>query len=222
MRERPIMFSGPMVRAILKGKKSQTRRVVKHGLTHRQFVCPSPDSQGLFSLHECSDEPFDFIRCPYGTTGEYLWVRETWQCVRPVGPDRELETCVPRFRLSDGKLYNANGERIIYAADHDFEDPPRWRPSIFMPRKASRITLEIIRVRCERVQAIGRDGRKAHDVLAEGIPQSAIDEWAKWIHKDDAPAHAYSVLWDSINGKKHPWSSNPWVWVIEFRRTPGR
>ena len=90
-------------------------------------------------------------------------------------------------------------------------------PSIHMPRWASRITLEVTDVRVERVQDIGKDGSIARDILAEGIPQSAIDIQHKWFHPDDSPAIAFSQLWDSTNAKRgFDWESNPWVWVVGF------
>ncbi len=107
-------------------------------------------------------------------------------------------------------------DSILFRCDSGTSPNLVFRPSIFMPRWASRITLEIVAVRVERLQDIGKDGRKAHDVLAEGITDGQIEQWRQWLHPDDAPAHTYGVLWESINGKGS-WALNPWVWVIEFK-----
>jgi hypothetical protein len=92
-----------------------------------------------------------------------------------------------------------------------------WKPSIFCKRIHSRITLEITEVRVQRLHEIGKDGRHAKDVLAEGITDAQIEHWRKWLHPDDAPAHTYGVLWNSINGVGS-WDNNPWVWAITFKR----
>ena len=163
MKEIPILFSSPMVRAILDGRKSQTRRVVK-------------------SLH----------LCPYGEKGSILWVRETFVAL--------------------------SKDNILYRADDRYPDsitPLKWKPSIFMPRWASRITLEITGVRVERLQDISEE-----DALTEGCENYLCGGYDFSYHGYECkPAVAnYRRLWDSINGKKYPWKSNPLVWVISFRR----
>jgi len=159
-RERPILFNGPMVQAILAGTKTQTRRVVKTDFHH--------DPEKLTAAH-----------CPHGNPGDRLWVRETW-CIQPGG--------------------------YGYRADNDPTDNPcKWRPSIHMPRIASRITLDITAVRVNRLQDI-----TTLDIIDEGV-------WPVDHTFGDNKAHRKWIkLWDSINGKKAPWASNPWVWVIEF------
>lgn len=178
MSERPILFSGPMVRAILDGRKTQTRRVIEADI---KFV-----ANGI---------PYGFslaIPCPYGKPGDQLWVRETFAAI---------------------------GKRVFYRADHDSAD---WagmsgiygfvtRPSIFMPRAVSRITLEIESVRVERLKDISAD-----DVAAEGVTPHCNEDHLT--HHVACPIEAYERIWNSINGKKHPWASYPWVWVITFRR----
>ncbi len=186
-RERPILFSAPMVRALLAGTKTQTRLVVK-GVDQWH-----PDSRTvkLIGLGDdgCAAMPYDefdrmlggAIKGPYGKPGDRLWVRETW------APD-EYE-----------------GQREFYRADDEHFMPPcGWKPSIHMPRMASRITLEVTGVRVERLQDIS-----AGDAWAEGISFSP----------DVDPVHEYQDLWEQINGPGS-WSTNPWVWVVEFRRLP--
>lgn len=206
MRERPILFSGPMVQAILVGRKTVTRRVLK----------PQPDSDGGPPLAtgwfhpETADGgpgPHTFgvygvdwhVRCPYGAPNDRLWVRETF------APN-----------------YFARG-LPGYRTDWDGRFPePRWRPSIFMRRHESRITLEVVSVRVERLQEITEE-----DARAEGVRPSD----AAVVFQNDASGRphqrsdmgmthlgAFAILWDKINGSRAPWVSNPWVWRVEFRR----
>ena len=215
MKERPILFSGEMVRAILDGRKTQTRRVVK----------PQPDCNTTALGHVGSgpcvvlamrNRMYE-IPCPYGQPGDRLWVKETFYCDDYRYPD------IPKDEqdedLRDRMIYyRADGDDLcqqIPECDCDGNNVPPWRPSIFMPRWASRITLEITGVRVERLQEISEDDAKAegsqdaHNVMHFSF-QSSIDN----VYRRN-----YASLWDSINGKMHPWTSNPWVWVIEFNMT---
>ena len=206
MSEKPILFNGDMVNAILDGRKTQTRRVIK----------PQPVSQGMKSYGEAWKWKQDnggfsgatlqqliaptglLYHCPYGVPGDHLWVRETWQAQTIDGlwwheiakEDRS------NFNWAITNLVNPAFETI----------PPKWLPSIHMPRWASRITLEITDVRVERVQDISGD-----EAIAEGI---IFDE--EW----QIPRNVFGDLWDSINAKRgHSWESNPWVWIVEFKVT---
>ncbi len=207
--ERPILFSGAMVRAILEGRKSQTRRLVN----------PQPNSGpdgemvdlgGLFGLSDgcLSGEWF----CPYGEPGDRLWVRENgWQ-----RPERTPKMMRDGADTWEPYYYDADGEQ-----GHDLK---AWgfkrRPSIFMPRWACRLVLEVTAVRVERLQAIS-----GKDIIAEGAvlrvhhdqfghnPISAFDGKVYLDLKS-----LWAAGWDLINAKRAPWSSNPWVWVVEFRR----
>lgn len=198
MKERPILFSGPMVRAILEGRKTQTRRVVKPPLSPDHLGQWEPTTIGGTGITDSRGNVVpemgviwhtrtgQVIGCPYGQTGDNLWVRETWADLRPY----------------NGIAYRADVSKTGIIT--------KWKPSIFMPRWASRITLEITGVRVERVQEI-----TAMDCISEGIKRSQA-----WDVHDRATEEICSFLslWDSINGKKHPWVSNPWVWVISFKR----
>lgn len=191
MRERPILFSAPMVRAILSSTKTQTRRIVKP-----QPVMYEPGMDvGL------SDYINDHLVCPYGQTGDRLWVRETWYCDDyrcQRGPYLEPED----WREIPGMMvYRADEERPYEG------EQPVWRPAIHMPRWASRILLEVTGVRVERLRVIS-----AADAVAEGIDLYFHDSW----HPSNQIG-AYRRLWESINGAGS-WDANPWVWVIEFRR----
>jgi hypothetical protein len=203
MKERPILFSGPMVKAILDGRKTQTRRVVFKDdcqECHQPWWCAGTHWQN-------GDE---LLHCPYGQGGDRLWVRETFCVGYEYEPDKF--TAMP----FDGC---ENTRKAFYrATDDDANGEPKrpWKPSIHMPRWASRITLEIVSVRVERLQNIGEA-----DAIAEGI-----DEWEEMFRcgPDSDPCWtrdarlAYAWLWNSINAKRgFGWDVNPWVWVIEFK-----
>jgi len=205
MKERPILFSGPMVRAILDGSKTQTRRTFKGTTEHK-----GPYNPAYMEAHQQA-KGWGSI-CPYGTPGDRLWVRETWQ--HNIG----------------------NGPPIIYRADHGAAQSvyeadlatgawkvavSGWRPSIHMPRAASRILLEITDVRVQRLQEISDE-----DARAEGIEYSdeysvrqhahvGLDE-GDWI-PNAPPIPSFRSLWDTIHGP-NSWHANPWVWAITFQR----
>ena len=195
MKERPILFSGPMVRAILDGSKTQTRRVAKHPLAQAAVRINSYRRQAEF---DCilSDSTGGIIQCPHGTPGDRLWVRETW------AHERDGTGCPD----DTGFLYRATDPGW-----DDEETGLRWRPSIFMPRIASRILLEITDVRVERLHEISAD-----DCRAEGHPTDWSRSPDTKVH-NDAARDWYMDLWESINGHGS-WHANPWVWAITFRR----
>ena len=218
MKERPIIFNDEMVRAILDGRKTQTRRVVPGWQTPKQkgdrewiavaqrhprygFVVAGESEKGCaanLSLHGV---------CPYGKPGDRLWVRETFQ-----GPIWDEDNLYPDNGYSpEFCVYRADGG--AYPEYIDVDDNLRfgWKPSIHMPRWASRITLEITNVRVERVQDISEE-----DGSAEGIffdPHAPVDKMGL----SSLYRIAYRDLWQSIYGPDS-WADNPWVWVIEFRR----
>lgn len=215
MIERGILFSAPMVRALLDGSKTQTRRVMKRQpyLSRTNppnfsdtkpgdlFVCPdmfpTTDQRGSvfaecerIGVYHCmGQQAFAEKHSPYGQPGDRLWVRETW------APH-------PDFPLS--------AQRAVYRADPECEhDVERWRPSIHMPRPYSRILLEIVSVRVERLQDCSES-----DAVAEGIPRDT-GVGTQFCRAD--PRNGYRHLWESINGAGS-WDANPWVWVVEFKR----
>lgn len=189
MRERPIIFSPPMVRALLAGTKTQMRRVVKPRPMPAGGWAVAARPRGFELVHWDNDEQeWRAIACPYGQPGDRLWVRETWG----------------HFERSPKP-----GDRIYYRADGECVALEPWRPSIHMPRWASRITLEITDVRVERLQDIS-----AQDCVAEGVRTTMREHDAVMDLRDQ-----YGDLWESINGPGS-WDANPWVWVVEFKRTP--
>lgn len=200
MKERPILFKGEMVRAILDGRKTQTRRVVKLGdhdevwETRRKVYRNNRDRTGMNEAWE--------LPCPFGQFGDRLWVRE----------------CFSKSTVGDLPWYWADGNPV----SGDYEKP---RPSIHMPRWASRILLEVVEVRIERLQEISEE-----DAHAEGVDYTPFDQtiayrnysvkdsWiAVWGDTDEETAvkQSFKSLWTSTGGD---WDANPWVWVIEFRR----
>lgn len=208
-KSRPILFSGPMVRAILAGRKTQTRRVIDRVAGLGVVTCfGGSETTGYdFALRDRRDMWNEFRedellrRCPYGQPGDELWVRETWGEVRYVS--------VAGMRPRDSK--------IVYRAD-DPDDPVDrpmgWNPSIHMPRWASRITLTVKAVRVERLHDISHD-----DAIAEGILGTKWAEAELTLREQALPLSvlAYSHLWQEINGPDS-WDANPWVWVVEFER----
>lgn len=194
MKERPVLFSGPMVRAILAGSKTQTRRPVKGwALEWLQPGMFEPDYVALPSN----------AACPYGYAGDRLWVRETWAAF-----DADWRHPGKPADLRDGPWPN-----VAYAADGDFP-LGAGRPSIHMPRWACRLELEVTRVRVDRLQAIN-----ASDAIAEGVGlnPSAANVSMTMADGESVPRVMFRALWEQINGAG-AWDANPWVWVIEFKR----
>lgn len=194
--EKPMLFSGEMVRALLDGRKTQTRRAVKFHDVHADYGTPNLDKcwvDSSYAVTPCLKVVYGKAKCLLGETthrhfpafevGNQIWCKET-------------------FGLS------INDRSIIYRADDENLSPSRnlirgvWKPSIFMPKAASRITLEVTRVRVERLNEISDA-----DAIAEGIED----------HQAVTARSQYAVLWESINGPRS-WALNPHVWCYSFRR----
>lgn len=217
-----IFFSGAMVRAILAGHKTQTRR-----LRNLDEINKEPDVWHFCSLNGYGNAVFTKderayteIKNPYGDAGENLWVRETWQKWenggRQVAYAADLACWEVAFGESEPSGVFDDGFRLA-------TDPGRWKPSIHMPRWASRLNLEITNIRVERVQDISEA-----DAIAEGIqvlPLQSESDPSAWyqsapgIHQERSAKASYRSLWDSINSKRgFGWDKNPWVWAITFKR----
>lgn len=212
MNQRPILFSGAMVRALLDGSKTQTRRIVKkqpferpgkhdHRMGYISGRAEKGDEiDGFYAHTTCAGGEWQ-AKCPYGQPGDQLWVRETWS------HDAEsLEAC--RATVEDAMPSHAYGP--YYRATESAPETLSWKPSIHMPRWVSRIQLEITGVRVERLQDIS-----IADAMAEGVEQAnknmaGVPPCMEW-------RYAYEDLWRSINGVGS-WDKNPWVWVVEFKR----
>lgn len=215
MTERPILFSAPMVRAILEGRKTMTRRVIKPqpiqrpGMNCTRTIFFRRDGQELLDTVLGAYFSSANSLCPYGQPGARLWVKETgWE--RPVRSEKDMREGADTW---DRYYYDADG-----LTEQDTADFKAWgfkrRPSIHMPRWASRINLEITGVYVERLNEIG-----GPDCVSEGIPKMTRlsdgaplrgDIWAR-------QKTQFRELWESINGHGS-WALNPWVWVVEFKR----
>lgn len=196
-----------MVRAILEGKKTQTRRVVKLTDSGRVKAVGKAANWHL-------EDPNAVNACPYGRAGDRLWVRETWAVEESLNatPPSKFSKWPTWFAADGGYLAN-NPKRGF----HTGKPRGRWRPSIHMPRWASRITLEITDVRVERLQEI-----RALDAISEGIESvtsGGITTFRDYLAgtTDRAARQSFETLWQSINGPES-WRANPWVWVVEFKR----
>lgn len=218
-KSRPILFSAPMVLSILDGRKTQTRRIAK-AVPEDAELATADDWNAVraddrmrpfeqwgpqrgYSVVRHADGSIAAYPCPNARPGDLLWVRETHAIVGSVDPG--------------WVLYRANGYENE-CRRHNFQNPPpetaiKWKPSIFMPRWASRISLRVAGVRLERLQDITEA-----DILAEGVTVDRVATWCN-VPWSSMPTlhHAWRVLWDHINGHGS-WDSNPWVWPITFQR----
>jgi hypothetical protein len=219
MKERPILFTGAMVRALLDGSKSQTRRVAKFvalepGLNFDFTGLRTekrPDGSWVLQSRDGSTNLNDRTRrlmCPHGQPGDRLWVRETWACVLRGDCDTIIEYAADKARITyHPRTFNAALACLA---------PGKYRPNIHMSRVFCRILLEITDIRVERLHGISEK-----DAVAEGAPgyEEGVDspppeDGCEWSYRA-----SYQRLWDSINGKKPNarWDANPWVWVVEFK-----
>ncbi|MDM2958747.1 hypothetical protein [Citrobacter sp. CK202] len=201
MTERGMIFNGEMVRAILDGRKTQTRRIIK----------PQPEATLSGSLSgKWLSRPLNglllpkiediAIHCPFGAVGDRIWVRETWA----------------RYNIDQ------DSHDMAYRATPptDWPEEGRWRPSIHMPRWASRILLEITDVRVERLNAISEEDARAEGIIDGGCLNCGEPEPCGCVNPQPDATDVFAYLWQSIYGQEN-WDANPWVWVIEFRRIDG-
>lgn len=222
IKERPILFSAPMVRAILEGRKTVTRRAVRAGFN-------PDDLEGTLSASECRklyrELPQHFgasYFCPYGQPGDRLWVRETFIDLRGTGVEHRPDPDGPRQRYA----YAADCRPGSHSDEARKDFGLKYKPSIHMPRAACRILLEITDVRVERLQ--DGEGETAFEsrYIAEGINRihQGDGDYAFHPFKSEPgpgswtdPFDAWRELWVGINGAES-WNANPWVWVVEFKR----
>jgi hypothetical protein len=228
VKERPILFSAPMVRAILKDRKTQTRRILKlskMGLGKLAATDFHPEAayrgvqqnSGTAQWYDDNGGHYRESVCPYGMPGDRLWVKETHAFISTYGVSRSVADATARkhkttviYKASPPWQYNADDVEVVFDGDSPMGRLQQvfrevsdlaWKPSIHMPRWASRLTLEIVSLKVERVQDISEG-----DIIAEGCPDEYLlgKNW-------------YRPLWDEINGIGS-WEANPWVWVVEFKR----
>ncbi|MFA0950630.1 hypothetical protein ACW7C1_17940 [Klebsiella pneumoniae] len=215
--ERGMIFNAEMVRALLDGRKTQTRRPIKWKQTRFTEIGEREDGS-KWPWSEDAEHACDFWHpCPFGAVGDRIWVRETWGVVSHAFSDDGLmidwvpdrpATAIHEMPFGNGyysgyAIYAADGD-FTWGDDDGYEDGRScWKPSIHMPRAASRILLEITDVRVERLRSMSQDDARAEGVIAASGPMEA--------------GLAFRELWDSIYGEES-WKANPWVWVIKFKR----
>lgn len=234
MKKRGMIFNAEMVRAILDGRKTQTRRIVK---VNCMDICEKDDGS-LWPWREDEENHGDYwYPCPFGEVGDRIWVRETWALL-----GNEDGCCIDwNGKLCKGdereaaRIYRASCEQKqgdyglwsipddadwkTYTENEKFEGA--WRPSIHMPRWASRITLEITGVRVERLNDVSDTDAVAEGLLPAGDMLPDYPGTFLTPKGDFATAKvAFQRLWESIYGEES-WQSNPWVWVVEFKRVEG-
>ncbi|WP_277381584.1 hypothetical protein [Stenotrophomonas maltophilia] len=210
-KERPILFNGTMVRAILAGAKTQTRRVVKpQPVFDTRFRSRfRVDGRGSMSYRQVStDAPAALLGeiCPFGKPGDRLWVRETWMDLKGTG----IEHWDPATGQPTRYAYGADSPPGSASDEARKDFGLKWRPSIHMPRWACRLVLEITDVRVEPLQAISKA-----DAITEGLTQTEAGGWLPG--PCDHPEWAFHQLWNQVYGESS-WDSNPWVWAITFKR----
>lgn len=230
-KEHPILFSAPMVQAILEGRKTMTRRIIKQakGWDENWQVRRALETPASYTMRKGTQYSLPYFKCPYGTIGHVIWVRETWtNYLGLVGGESQGQPIGYAYRADNKVLKEPNG----------YPYTPKWKPSIFMPRAASRILLKITGIKVERVQDISEE-----DIISEGIrypvnnghPLFKLGEENSALHfmpdgfslnhKESIPitekdlmfAH-WAELWCEINGRES-WNKNPWVWVIQFEKS---
>ncbi|EJD6389307.1 TPA: morphogenetic protein [Klebsiella pneumoniae] len=203
MKERGMIFNAEMVRAILDGRKTQTRRPVKFPVLDKNLGCELAGNELAGEL-----SAGNYLNSAFGKPGDRIWVRETWQAIHDYCDEnghvdeRRYARSIPRHR---GNYWHPVYEEAWGNESREDREFP-WRPSIHMPRWASRILLEITGVRVERLRSMSQDDARAEGVIAASGPMEA--------------GLAFRELWDSIYGEES-WKANPWVWVIEFKRVEG-
>ncbi len=199
MKERPILFRTAMVQTIIEGRKTQTRRILKY--PQPLDVLPMVDSKkdGFVALMTREPNHGQIIKCRYGQVGGRLWVRETW------ASQHKFDHLPPRLIPHDANIHYAASENL---------GGLMHRPSIFLPRWASRLTLEITDIRVQRLQEISEDDCESEGILFTYLKGNPC--------RVGCNHNAYHELWDSINGKTHLWENNPWVWAISFKLLGGQ
>ncbi|HFT3212736.1 TPA: hypothetical protein ACHV3X_000636 [Klebsiella variicola] len=199
--ERGMIFNAEMVRALLDGRKTQTRRPIKWKQTRFTEIGEREDGS-KWPWSEDAEHACDFWHpCPFGAVGDRIWVREAFRV-----HSRATDVATLAYKASERNSWTEQTRRVPVAVCNKPATPEKWTPSLHMPRWASRILLEITGVRVERLRSMSQDDARAEGVIAASGPMEA--------------GLAFRELWDSIYGEES-WKANPWVWVIEFKRVEG-
>ncbi|HCI6678690.1 TPA: hypothetical protein NPP42_001886 [Klebsiella pneumoniae] len=199
--DRGMIFNAEMVRALLDGRKTQTRRPIKWKQTRFTEIGEREDGS-KWPWSEDAEHACDFWHpCPFGAVGDRIWVREAFRV-----HSRATDVATLVYKASERNSWTEQTRRVPVAVCNKPATPEKWTPSLHMPRWASRILLEITGVRVERLRSMSQDDARAEGVIAASGPMEA--------------GLAFRELWDSIYGEES-WKANPWVWVIEFKRVEG-
>ncbi|HDH1373442.1 TPA: hypothetical protein PIT97_002063 [Klebsiella quasipneumoniae subsp. similipneumoniae] len=221
MKERGVIFNGEMVRAILHGRKTQTRRIVK-GTDGAVKFCKEWDINGeeIFVVlgekdHTGMNPVLGALSCPFGAVGDRIWVREAFRV-------HSLATNVATlaYKASERNSWTEQTHRVPVAVCNKPATPEKWTPSLHMPRWASRILLEITDVRVERLNAISEEDARAEGIIDGGCLNCGEPEPCGCANPEPDATDAFAYLWQSIYGQES-WNADPWVWVIEFKRVEG-
>ena len=209
--ERGMIFNADMVRAILDGRKTQTRRPIKWKQTRFTEIGEREDGS-KWPWSEDAEHACDFWHpCPFGAVGDRIWVREAFRV-----HSRATDVATLVYKASERNSWTEQTRRVPVAVCNKPATPEKWTPSLHMPRWASRILLEITDVRVERLNAINE-----HDAQAEGVAKLRGGFWKHyqpgWTQHQLSARGSFVTLWKSIYGDES-WNSNPWVWVIKFKR----
>ncbi|MGG6084651.1 hypothetical protein ACQSEB_23790 [Salmonella enterica] len=213
MKERGMIFNGEMVRAILEGRKAQTRRPFNWRRQPAMEMAERDDGSLWPWAEDCERGGDIWFACPFGEVGDRIWVRETFRV-----HSRATDVATLVYRASVRNSWTEQTHRVPVAVCNKPATPEKWTPSIHMPRWASRILLEITDVRVERLNAISQEDAQAEGMELTGWrptysdPDSGGEVWT--------PYDNFAQLWSSIYGEES-WQANPWVWVIEFKRVEG-
>ncbi|HCD6704734.1 TPA: hypothetical protein ACNIFQ_001247 [Klebsiella pneumoniae] len=213
MKERGMIFNGEMVRALLSGRKTQTRRPIKWKQTRFTEIGEREDGS-KWPWSEDAEHACDFWHpCPFGAVGDRIWVRETFAALEP----GSYEQVKPQEGHCQDLRYAATDR--LAKSDADIRGY-KWVPSIHMPRWASRILLEITDVRVERLNAISEEDARAEGIIDGGCLNCGKPEPCGCANPEPDATDAFAYLWQSIYGQEN-WNANPWVWVISFKRIEG-
>ncbi|HCT7891833.1 TPA: hypothetical protein OT866_000678 [Klebsiella aerogenes] len=210
MIERGMIFNGEMVRAILDGRKTQTRRPVKLPVHDKNLGCELAGNELAGEL-----SAGNYLNSAFGKPGDRNWVRETFRV-----HSRATDVATLVYKASVRNSWTEQTHRVPVSVCNKPATPEKWTPSLHMPRWASRILLEITDVRVERLNAISEEDARAEGIIDGGCLNCGEPEPCGCANPEPDATDAFAYLWQSIYGQEN-WNANPWVWVIEFKRVKG-
>ncbi|HDY8937863.1 TPA: hypothetical protein RRI63_004327 [Klebsiella pneumoniae] len=225
MTERGMIFNGEMVRAILDGRKTQTRRIMKIQPEHSGFGLRrvidskngSDDGKYFWSLSDACGLKIrsKSFTCPFGSVGDRIWVREAFRV-----HSRATDVATLVYKASERNSWTEQTSRVPVSVCNKPATPEKWTPSLHMPRWASRLLLEITDVRVERLNAISEEDARAEGIIDGGCLNCGEPEPCGCANPEPDATDDFAYLWQSIYGQES-WNANPWVWVIEFKHVEG-